>query len=92
MTGDAKYIDDIHREGMLHGVAFRSELPRTRFLSYRLDPNFDWDGIVVADATDIVGKTSWPSLSMTSRPGGLDRPSPGRAGCPCRCGEPRASP
>ena len=71
VTGDAKYIDDIHHEGMLHGVTVRSELPHARFLGYRLDPNFDWDGIVVADATDIVGE-NFVALIVDDQPALVD--------------------
>ncbi|MBA3970174.1 MAG: xanthine dehydrogenase family protein, partial [Gemmatimonadetes bacterium] len=53
VTGDAKYVDDLHFPGMLYGRTVRSTIPRGRIRSVRLD--FDTDGFTVVDYRDIPG-------------------------------------
>lgn len=36
-TGEARYVDDLHRPGMLHGAIVGSAHPHARILGYRLD-------------------------------------------------------
>jgi CO/xanthine dehydrogenase Mo-binding subunit len=56
VTGQARYIDDLAFDGMLHGVTVRSSAAHGRIRSITLDPGFDWSGIVVATCRDIPGK------------------------------------
>jgi CO/xanthine dehydrogenase Mo-binding subunit len=56
VTGEARYIDDLAFEGMLHGVTVRSTVPHGRVRSIEMDPAFDWTGIIVADHRDIPGQ------------------------------------
>ncbi|HKV38226.1 MAG TPA: xanthine dehydrogenase family protein molybdopterin-binding subunit, partial [Blastocatellia bacterium] len=55
LTGEARYIDDIKYEGMLHGKTIRSTIPRGRIKSISFDPAYDWSRIVVAGHRDIPG-------------------------------------
>jgi CO/xanthine dehydrogenase Mo-binding subunit len=55
VTGTACYVDDIpNREGELLGATVRSPVPRGRIRSIELDPSFDWSGITVVTADDVV--------------------------------------
>jgi CO/xanthine dehydrogenase Mo-binding subunit len=55
-TGQARYLDDLTRPGMLHGATIRSTLPRGRLRSIHFGPGAPWDEIVVVTARDIPGK------------------------------------
>lgn len=56
VTGRALYIDDVEMPGMWHGAVVRTPIPYGKILGYELDPAFDWNQVVVADARDIPGK------------------------------------
>jgi len=55
VTGAAQYIDDIHFEGVLHGVTVRSQVAHGRIRGITFDPTFDWSDVVVVTAKDIPG-------------------------------------
>jgi CO/xanthine dehydrogenase Mo-binding subunit len=55
LTGEARYIDDISFDSMLHGKTIRSTVARGRIKAITFDPAYDWSGIVVADYRDIPG-------------------------------------
>src|SRR2546421_6008683 len=57
VTGEARYVDDLHFPEMLHGRTVRSTVARARILGVELDKNFDWSGFTVVDHKDIPGKT-----------------------------------
>ncbi len=56
LTGEARYIDDISFDGMLHGKTVRSRIARGRIKSINFDPAFDWSRIVIADWRDLPGQ------------------------------------
>jgi CO/xanthine dehydrogenase Mo-binding subunit len=56
VTGAARYVDDLHFEGMLHGATIRSTTPHARLLGVDLDPAFDWTGFTVVTAADVPKK------------------------------------
>jgi CO/xanthine dehydrogenase Mo-binding subunit len=49
-------VDDLLVPGVLHGRTVRSTVPHGRIRAIRLDPAFDWRGVVVADHRDIPGE------------------------------------
>lgn len=53
-SGAAKYIDDLHFPGMLHGKTVRSTIPRGRIRSVEL--GFDPTGYTIVDWSDIPGE------------------------------------
>lgn len=53
VRGDALYVDDIRPADCLYGATVRSPVPHGKLLGFTLDPDFDWDGIVVVSAEDI---------------------------------------
>jgi CO/xanthine dehydrogenase Mo-binding subunit len=54
VTGHARYLDDLpRREGELLGATVRSRVARGRIRGVRLDPAFDWSGVVVVTADDV---------------------------------------
>ncbi len=55
VTGAAQYIDDIHFDGLLHGVTVRSQVAHGRIRAITFDPTFDWSDVVVVTAKDIPG-------------------------------------
>ena len=55
VTGRARYIDDVHMDGMLYGVTVRSSVPRARIKGVTFLPGVPWDEIVVVRASDIDG-------------------------------------
>lgn len=56
VRGEALYLDDLRVPGILHGRTVRSTVPHGRIRRVRLDPAFDWKGVVVADHKDIPGE------------------------------------
>jgi CO/xanthine dehydrogenase Mo-binding subunit len=56
LTGCARYVDDIEREGMWHGATVRSGVPRGLIRSIEFDPNIKWSEFTVVTAADIPGK------------------------------------
>jgi len=56
VTGHARYVDDLSLPGMLHGRTVRSTIARGLIKRIKLDPAFDWSGVVVADYKDIPGR------------------------------------
>lgn len=55
VTGRARYVDDVHMDGMLYGVTVRSPAPRGRIRGITFAPGVPWDEIVVVRAADIGG-------------------------------------
>ena len=55
LTGRALYVDDIHVEGMWHGLTIRSTEAHARIVSIEFDPAVDWDAFAVVTAKDIPG-------------------------------------
>ena len=55
VTGQALYVDDVSKEGMLHGVTVRSPIARGRIRGIRFDPAIPWDDYVIVTAADIPG-------------------------------------
>jgi CO/xanthine dehydrogenase Mo-binding subunit len=58
LAGTARYVDDYHVPGCLHGVTLRSAIPHGVLRGIELDPGFDWSGFVVATASDIPGENA----------------------------------
>lgn len=55
LVGRACYVDDIVREGMWHGAAVRSTIPRGRIRSVVFNPEIDWSEFAIVTAADIPG-------------------------------------
>jgi CO/xanthine dehydrogenase Mo-binding subunit len=55
LTGAARYVDDLPRDGVWVGGTLRSESPRGRILGIDLDPGFEWERVVVVRPEDIPG-------------------------------------
>ncbi len=56
LRGTARYIDDIHREGMWHGATVRSAVPRGLIRSIGFHRNIDWSEFAVVTVADIPGE------------------------------------
>lgn len=56
LTGRARYVDDMTREGMWHGATVRSTIPRGRIRAIQFDPRIDWSEFAVVTAADIPGE------------------------------------
>src|SRR5579863_447947 len=56
LLGRARYVDDIEREGMLHGATVRSTIPRGFILSISFERRLDWTEFTVVTAADVPGK------------------------------------
>ncbi|KAA6463022.1 xanthine dehydrogenase family protein [Acidobacteria bacterium AB60] len=56
LTGRARYVDDMHLEGMWHGVTVRSAIARGLIRSITFNPGIDWSEFTVVTAADIPGK------------------------------------
>jgi CO/xanthine dehydrogenase Mo-binding subunit len=56
VTGAARYVDDLVVPGLLHGRTVRSPVACGRIRRVELDPDFDWNGVVIADHRDIPGE------------------------------------
>ncbi len=55
VTGQARYVDDLSPDGMLHGVTVRSPIARGRITAITFDPAVPWDEFVIVTAADIPG-------------------------------------
>jgi CO/xanthine dehydrogenase Mo-binding subunit len=53
VTGTARYVDDVHLPGMLHGVTVRSPAPRGRIRDITFDPALPWGEFTVVTAADV---------------------------------------
>ncbi len=58
LCGTARYIDDYHLPGCLHGVTVRSSAPHGTLRGLEFDPRFPWHECVVATADDIPGENA----------------------------------
>lgn len=56
ITGKARYVDDLHFEGMLYGATVRGQAPRGRIRAIRFDPAVPWHEFSIAAAADIPGR------------------------------------
>jgi len=55
LLGRARYVDDIQREGMIHGATVRSTIPRGFIRSISFDHRIDWTEFTIVTAADIPG-------------------------------------
>ena len=53
VTGRARYIDDLHFDGMIHGATVRADIACGRLVVVERDPSFDWTGFTFVEAKDI---------------------------------------
>ncbi|HEX8180195.1 MAG TPA: xanthine dehydrogenase family protein molybdopterin-binding subunit [Pyrinomonadaceae bacterium] len=58
VTGAARYVDDLHMDGMLYGATVRSPQPRGRISAIKFDPAIAWDEFIVVTARDIPGENA----------------------------------
>ncbi|HEX8844365.1 MAG TPA: xanthine dehydrogenase family protein molybdopterin-binding subunit [Pyrinomonadaceae bacterium] len=56
VTGQARYIDDLHFPEMLYGTTVRSPAARGRIKNISFEGNIPWDEFVVVTAKDIPGE------------------------------------
>jgi len=55
LMGRARYVDDMEREGMWHGITVRSTIPRGFIRAITFDKRIDWTEFAVVTAADIPG-------------------------------------
>src|SRR5437588_3978545 len=67
VTGHARYIDDLHFPGMIHGVTVRSSIPRGKILSVEFATGIPWGEFIIVTAADIPGKNA-VSLIVDDQP------------------------
>src|SRR5437763_8846578 len=56
VTGQARYIDDLHFPEMLYGATVRSPIARGRIKKVLFEGNIPWDEFVIVTAKDIPGE------------------------------------
>jgi len=56
VRGEALYVDDLRREGMLHGVTVRSAVQRGRLVGIQYEDGVPWEEITVVTAADVPGE------------------------------------
>jgi CO/xanthine dehydrogenase Mo-binding subunit len=56
VTGKARYVDDLHFEGMIYGTTVRSPAPRGRIKAIHFGEGIPWQEFTIARASDIPGK------------------------------------
>src|SRR2546421_9115562 len=56
VTGQARYVDDLHFPDMLYGATVRSPIARGRIKKVRFEGNIPWDEFVIVTAKDIPGE------------------------------------
>lgn len=64
VTGRAKYIDDLHFPGMLHGATVRSASPRGRIRDIHFEPGIPWHEFTIVTATDIPGQNAVALITL----------------------------
>ena len=65
VTGQARYIDDLHFPDMLYGVTVRSPAPRGRIRQIVFESDtIPWDDIVIVTAKDIPGENAVALILM----------------------------
>ena len=55
VTGSARYVDDLHFDGMIYGATVRSPVPRGRIKSVRFGDGIPWHEFTVVRSADIPG-------------------------------------
>ena len=60
VRGEALYVDDLSRQGMLHGATVRSTIARGRVTGIAFGEGVPWDEFVVVTAQDIPGRNMVP--------------------------------
>jgi CO/xanthine dehydrogenase Mo-binding subunit len=56
VSGAARYLDDLDVPGVWHGATVRSHVAHGVVRAIRLDPDYDWTGVVVVTAADVPGE------------------------------------
>jgi len=56
VTGKARYVDDLHFEGMIYGTTVRSPVPRGRIKAIHFGEGIPWQDFTVVRPSDIPGK------------------------------------
>ena len=56
VTGQAKYVDDLHFPGMLYGVTVRSPVARGRIVNVVFEDGIPWEEFTIVRASDIPGE------------------------------------
>ena len=56
VTGQARYIDDLHFPEMLYGATVRSPVPRGRITRISFEGDIPWDEFTIVTAKDIPGE------------------------------------
>lgn len=53
LTGRARYVDDVHVPGAIHGTTIRSSIPAGRILSVEYLPGVPWEEFTIVTAQDV---------------------------------------
>ena len=56
VTGKARYVDDLHFEGMIYGTTVRSPVPRGRIKAIHFGEGIPWQDFTIVRASDIPGQ------------------------------------
>jgi CO/xanthine dehydrogenase Mo-binding subunit len=67
VTGQAKYVDDLHLPGMLYGATVRNPAGRGRIRDIAFDPGVPWEEFTVVTADDIPGE-NYVALILHDQP------------------------
>jgi CO/xanthine dehydrogenase Mo-binding subunit len=67
VTGRARYVDDLHLEGMIYGATIRSPAPRGRIKGVRFSEGIRWHEFTIVSASDIPG-TNCIALIVDDQP------------------------
>ncbi|HEV8147413.1 MAG TPA: xanthine dehydrogenase family protein molybdopterin-binding subunit [Bryobacteraceae bacterium] len=67
VTGQAKYVDDLHLPGMLYGATVRNPAGRGRIRDIAFDPGVPWEEFTVVTAADIPGE-NYVALILHDQP------------------------
>ena len=68
LTGAARFVDDLPRDGVWLGATVRADLPHGQLEEIRWLPGFDWRRVVVVTAADIPGENVVPMV-LRDQPG-----------------------
>ena len=67
VTGQARYVDDLHFPEMLYGTTVRSPIPRGRITGISFEGDIPWDEFTIVTARDIPGENT-VALILSDQP------------------------
>ena len=67
VTGEARYVDDLHVPGMLYGTTVRSPVPRGRITGVHFGDGIPWEEFTLVTAADVPG-ANYVALILNDQP------------------------